>query len=105
MGLRGLALMVVVAGLMVVSVRRWYLALCGLVFITTLNQHPSMPTSIGGITGLNPWNALWLVIILCWANSRRHEPNPTPVPRWVVALLGAYVIMVTVAGLMAVTDS
>ena len=105
MGLRGLALMVVVLGLMMLSVRRWYLALCGLVFLTTLNQHPSMPTSIGGIAGLNPWNALWLVIIICWANDRRQHPHPVPVPRWVVGLIGAYVVMVVVTGLMAVMDS
>lgn len=94
-----------VCGLAVVAVRRWFLALCGLVFLTVLTQHPNMPREIAGIQGLNPWNAAFLAIFSMWALTRRNDPSRADTPPRVALVFIAYTVVLTLTGLTAIMDS
>lgn len=93
-----------VAALMVTAVRRWFVALCGLVLLTVLTQHPDMPTNLFGIPGVNPWNATLLVIVLCWYTSRSSEPPAPAAPLYLTVLIGLYVCMVVGVGWIGASD-
>lgn len=105
MSLRGIILMAFVGGLMVLSLRRWFLALCGLLFLTVFTQHPSMPTMMFNIQGLNPWNMTFAVIVVGWLMNRRFDPPRAPAPFHVVVLICGYLLVVIVAGLAAAVDT
>ncbi len=72
----------------------WYKALCGLVLLIAVVEHPDMPKSMLGIQGLNPWNALLLIIVLAWARSRGEEGLSWDMPRHVAVLLLSYLAVV-----------
>ncbi len=86
-------LYVAVVALMFISVRRWYLALCGLVVLTVFTQHPSMPTKMFGVQGLNPWNAALIVIAFFWLTNRQQEPPGRSVPGAYKLLLALYLLV------------
>ncbi|MBX3394879.1 MAG: O-antigen ligase family protein [Phycisphaerae bacterium] len=94
-----------VCGLAVVAVRRWFLALCGLVFLTVLTQHPNMPREIAGIQGLNPWNASFLAIFSMWILTRHNDPPRAQTPPRVALIVLSYASVLTLTGLTAVMDS
>ncbi|MDX2199845.1 MAG: O-antigen ligase family protein [Phycisphaerae bacterium] len=78
------------------------LALCGLVLFGTVSQHPEMPTNIGEIPGLNPWNVCMLMIVVAWATHQGPElPAPPP---WMGVLFGGYVLMLIVGAAVALFD-
>jgi len=95
------ALYILIAVLSFVAVRRWFWSLCGLLFVTVLMQNPSMPTMMFGIQGLNPWNALFAVIVICWYFERRRDPQRAPATAAPVFLSLAYVSMIIITGLVA----
>jgi hypothetical protein len=72
----------------------WYKSLCGLVLLIAVVEHPDMPKSMFGIQGLNPWNALLLIVVLAWARSRGEEGLSWDMPRHVTLLLLAYLAVV-----------
>jgi len=92
---------VTVAGLMALALRHWYWSLCGLILLTVLQQHPDMPGPIGGIAGLNLWNALFAAVCVGWWMNRADAARAAPAPRWLVALVFAYGAMIVVTSLMA----
>jgi O-antigen ligase len=92
------------SGLMVLALRYWYAALCGLVFLTVLMQHPSMPTSMFGIPGCNPWNMVFLAVFFSWLLHRPTEPPRAKVPPAAVILFSLFVFMVVAAGLAGALD-
>lgn len=96
---------IIVGGLMILAVRRWHLALCGLVLMTVLTQHPSMPSRMFGLQGLNPWNAVFLVILLFWWLNRRNEPLAPHARDGMLWLILAYVGLVLTCGLAAMYDA
>ncbi|MGE3182087.1 MAG: O-antigen ligase domain-containing protein, partial [Phycisphaerae bacterium] len=55
-----------IAAICITTWRDRFLALCGLILLSVLSQHPDMPTNIMGIPGLNPWNICFFVIVLSW---------------------------------------
>ncbi|MFQ5428673.1 MAG: O-antigen ligase family protein [Phycisphaerae bacterium] len=93
-----------VAALMVVAVRRWFVALCGLVLLTVVTQHPSMPTMMFGIHGVNPWNAAFLAVLVAWLATRHKDPGRAPASGPLVLFFGSYVLLVIVSGLVAARD-
>ncbi len=103
--LRLALLNLVVIGLMLLAVRRWYWALCGLLFLTVFSQHPSMPTNMLGIQGLNPWNATLAVIIVFWFINRRDDPDAQPLPGAAFVLIGAYLVVVIGSTVAAAADA
>jgi O-antigen ligase len=94
-----------VGALMVIATRHWYVSLCGLVLLTVFTQHPSMPTSMFGVQGMNPWNATLLVIATLWLLTRRLDGPRAPVSHTVAALFAAYVLLIVLSGLAAVFDA
>lgn len=92
------------SSLCILALRRWYIALCGLLFLTVVMQHPSMPPGLLGIQGVSAWNLALLFIVFGWAYNRQFEPPATRPPRWMIVLLGAYFVLVLVAGLVAVSE-
>jgi len=99
------ALYLFVAGLMLLSIRRWFLALCGLLFLTVIMQHPSMPREIAGFQGLNPWNAAFLFIFIMWLVNRRTDPPRAGTSIHAGIVFVSFVTILVLAGLVAVTDA
>ena len=64
-----------VFGLAVYALRDWYVALCGLIALMAVIEHPDMPKTLLGVQGLNPWNLLLLVVVTGLA---RQPPARTP---------------------------
>lgn len=102
--LRLTVLYIFVGGLMLLSVRRWFLALCGLMFLTVLIQHPSMPREMAGIQGLNPWNATFFVIFVSWMINRRFESGRSSASPRLLVGFAAFSAMLILTGLFAITD-
>jgi O-antigen ligase len=94
-----------VAAIMTVSLRYWFTAVCGLVLLAVFTQHPSMPTQMFGIQGLNPWNAAFLVVFVSWLLHRRHDPPRAPIPPGVIGLFGLFATLIVASGLVAAFDA
>lgn len=97
-------LYILIAALSLLAFRKWYWSLCGLLFVTVLTQNPNMPTMIGGIQGLNPWNALFLIIVFAWAFDRRRDPKRASTSPQAIMLVLLYVVMLCVIGMIATMD-
>jgi O-antigen ligase len=91
------ALWLFVLALSVYAWRDWYRALCGLILLMAVFQHPDMPKSLFGIPGLNPWNLLFLVVLLAWLLGRHLEGLRWDMPAHVNAMLVVYLLVVVVS--------
>lgn len=98
-------LYILIAVLSCVALRKWYWSLCGLLFVTVLTQNPSMPTMIGGIQGLNPWNATFLIIALAWILDRRRDPKRAGTSPQAIILVLLYIAMLCTIGFIAAMDA
>jgi O-antigen ligase len=49
-------------------------ALCGLIMLMGVSEHPDMPKGALGIPGLNPWNLLLGNLLLAWLLNRERRP-------------------------------
>lgn len=98
------ALALGILALVVVSVRWWYLGLCGLALMTVLTNHPKMPSNIANIQGFNPWNMILVVVLLSWLRQHRREPTLPIVPGIAKVLFCAYVLLVLATTAAAVLD-
>jgi O-antigen ligase len=78
---------VVVLALSIYAWRDWYKSLCGLIVLMAVVEHPDMPKTILGIQGVNPWNIVFVSVVLAWAASRAREGLVWDMPRHVGALL------------------
>lgn len=90
--------------LCVTAVRYWYAALCGVVLLTVLTQHPSMPTNMFGIQGMNPWNAALLVVLISWWINRRYDPPRVPTSPRVAIMFALFVALTVLTGIVAAVD-
>jgi len=94
--IRLLALSLVVVALSVYAWRDWYKALCGLILLIAVVEHPDMPKTIFGVQGLNLWNMLLSVVLLAWLSSRRREGLAWDMPKHVAGLILVYLGVVLV---------
>jgi O-antigen ligase len=90
--------------LSVYSFKDWYKSLCGLIVLMAIFRHESMPGELFGITGLNPWNLLFLSVVAGWFISRRREGLRWDMPAHMSKLLLAYFAVILIAILRAVSD-
>jgi O-antigen ligase len=67
-------------------------------------EHEDMPKTMFGIQGLNLWNALFIMIALAWAFSRRREGLRWDVPRHIGWLLLLYLGVILIGVSRAVFD-
>lgn len=70
--------------------RDWYKALCGLVVLMAVIEHPDMPKSIMGIQGLNPWNITFVFVFFAWLASKRREGLAWDMPKYINLLMLIY---------------
>jgi len=82
----------------------WYKSLCGLILLMAVLEHPDMPKNLFGVQGLNPWNILFVNILLSWAWSRRGEGLPWDMPRHITILLLLYLSVVLISFLRMLSD-
>jgi O-antigen ligase len=101
--IRTTLLWALVTAISVYAWRDWYKALCGLILMMAVVQHPDVPSSVLGIPGLNPWNIALLSIVVAWLTARRQEGLTWDLPGHVVGLLCVYlaVMLVSSARMMA----
>ena len=103
MSIRITVLTVLLIALGLYAWRDWFVALCGLILMMALIEHPDMPKGIMDIQGLNPWNMLMADVGLAWFVSRRREGLHWDMPRYVNVLLLLYLGVVLV-GFMRMMD-
>lgn len=104
MSIRVMLLWLMVAGVGLYAWRDWFRALCGLVVLAALLEHPQMPKNIMGIQGLNPWNLLCLSVALAWLSQRRGLGLRWDLPSPARGLLGVYLLVILVGFLRAALD-
>lgn len=92
-------LILFVAFLCIYAWRDWYKALCGLILLMAVEEHPDFPKSLFDIQGFNLWNIALLVIVLAWAAQRKREGLKWDMPKGTTFLLWVYLIVV-VAGFL-----
>jgi O-Antigen ligase len=97
-------LMLVISAISVYAWRDWYKALCALILLIAVIQHPDFPNSMGGIQGANPWNIALLSIVLAWASSRSREGLTWDMPGHVTAMLLLYLAVVLVGWVRMMLD-
>ncbi|MFO0837899.1 MAG: O-antigen ligase family protein [Phycisphaerae bacterium] len=95
-------LVLFLVGVAITGLRNWFAAACALLFLTVFAQHPSMPGRLMEIPGANPWNLVVVLIFAGWVSQRRNDPRGAPIPKVMVVLLVAYVMMVIAAGLVPI---
>jgi len=83
-------------GLAVYAWKDWYKSLCGLILLMAVLEHPDMPKNLFGVQGMNPWNIIFVNILLSWAGSRRGEGLSWDMPRHITILLLLYLSVVLV---------
>ena len=71
--IRVFLLLLIVAIFSVYAWRDWFVSLCAAILLMAVVEHPDFPRNIGGIQGANPWNLLFLSILLAWATTRGDE--------------------------------
>lgn len=84
--------------------RDWYKALCGLILLMAVIEHPDMPKSMLGIQGLNPWNILLLVVGMAWAWNRQREGLRWDIPGKITFLLLVYFGLVIIGFYRMLSD-
>ena len=99
------ALWLFIVALALYAWRDWYRALCGLILLMGVIQHPDMPKSMLGVQGLNPWNVLFLVVVVAWLVGRRREGLKWDMPGHVVILLLGYFAVVVVSFARMIGDT
>ena len=97
-------LFLVVVGVALYARRNWFTALCALVVLDALMKQGDMPRSMLGIQGANFFNLLFAVVLVGWLVGYVRQPLPWNVPRGVVVLALAYVVVIVVAGVRGLMD-
>jgi O-antigen ligase len=84
-------------GIVVYAWRDWFKALCGLVLMMAVIQHPDMPKNLFGIQGLNLWNVVLLSVTLAWLDARRRERLRWDMPGHVTTVFLMYMAVVVLS--------
>jgi O-antigen ligase len=99
------ALYLAIGFLCVYAWRDWYKALCGVIALMAVIQHPDMPKTLLGIQGLNPWNVALLSVLMAWFVNRNAEHLKWDMPPAVTGVLLLYLgfVLVGVARMLGDT--
>ena len=82
----------------------WFKPNLGLIIMTAFVMHPSFPTNIAGIQGLNLWNLVLANILLAWLLNRRGERLFWDMPRIINVFLVLWLGVLIVAWVRMVVD-
>lgn len=100
-----LAIFILILGaLLIYAWKDWFIPLCALIVMTALMKHESIPRNVLGIQGANPWNLLFLFVLLGWAADRFRRRDKAGLPTAVVLAVAGYVLVIVVAFLRGVID-
>ena len=83
----------------------WFKALCGLILMMAVIQHPDMPKSLAGIQGLNPWNVVLASTMGAWLVARQREGSQWDIPRHIAVLFVLYMGVAFIAFVRMMLDS
>lgn len=86
------------------GLRDWFISYCGLIVLTAFMERHDMPKTIGGISGLNPWNMLLVVTFFHWFTQRRAAGHKWDLPRRPTLLLVGYVLCIVIGYIRAAID-
>jgi len=98
MSIRIALLMLVILGLAIYAWRDWFIALCGVILLTAVMEHPDMPRTVMGIQGLNPRNVLILLVLIPWFVKRQAEGARWDMP-WIAATVLALFLAIFIIAL------
>jgi O-antigen ligase len=84
--------------------RDWFKALCGLILLMAVVEHPDMPKSLAGIQGLNPWNIVLFSVVCAWRVQRKKEGLTWDMPRGINWLLILYLVVTLVSTARLLAD-
>ena len=104
MGLRHIALYVLVISLSIYAWKDWFKSLCGLILLMAIIEHSDMPKAMLGIQGLNMWNILFAVIFFAWVADRNRQGLNWDMPRHFNILLLIYLGVILAGVLRAALD-
>jgi O-antigen ligase len=102
--IRTTLLWMLVAFLAAYSWRDWYKALCGLILLMAVVQHPDFPKTVMGVQGVNPWNILLFVVFFAWLASRGREGLKWDMPAKFRNLLIVYFLIVVISFIRLLFD-
>jgi len=83
----------------------WYKALCALIIMMAVIEHPDMPKSMFGFQGMNPWNFLLLVVFMAWLVNRNREGLKWDMPNSISWLFTFYILIVFIGFLRMLSDT
>ena len=102
--IRASLLYLVLFGLVFQATRDWFKALCGLILLMGVCEHPDMPKTLFGVQGLSPWNVLLVVVLVAWARARRQEGLSWDLPRHVRNLFLVYFAVILAGTVRMLAD-
>jgi len=94
----------VVFALMAYAMRNYFVSLCGLILLSVVMQRRDFPQYLMGINGLNPWNLLFLTIVLAWLADRIRHPGTFDLPRPIGVLLLVGLLLLFISYFRAAID-
>lgn len=90
--------------LCIYSFKDWYKALCFVIVLMAFLERPDMPKEMLGISGLNPWNILFIFIFLGWLSARKSEGLVWDMPTTINWLLVIYLAVVVIGYIRLASD-
>jgi O-antigen ligase len=102
--IRTTLLWMLIAFLAAYSWRDWYKALCGLILLMAVVEHPDFPKSIMAVQGLNPWNILLFIVVVAWLAARGREGLKWDMPRQFRNLLVIYFLIIIISFVRLLSD-
>ncbi len=93
--------MLIIAGM---SFKNWYRGLCFMLPLLAVLERPDMPRTMLGIGGLNPFNILLGIILLCWLVQRRHDGSHWNANRTMTRLFVLYMVVIVVSTIRMAMD-
>src|SRR6266481_2351156 len=87
-----------------VGFRHWFLSLCVLIVFTAFHDHHEFKNTMFDISGLKPWNILFVIVFLQWLTQRKKEGLIWDAPRsWNIAVF-LYIGVITYGVAVAMMD-
>lgn len=86
------------------SFKDWFKALCMTFILLAVIERPDMPRAIFDISGLNPYNIIYLFILLAWFIQKKKEGLKWNMPQDLNWLFIFYIGLITISFLRMVAD-
>lgn len=84
--------------------RDWYKGVAGLTVLMAIVERPDFPKAVAGISGFNPWNMLFLVVLASWFFNKAKEVDIVNLPKNVRFYLAWYFVVVVISVIRELGD-